>query len=83
MDQAGWHVSKSLAVPDSITILLLPPYSPELNPIEGPWGCLKRSALNNHYFGGIESSTRAIHDDFAELQQQHPEAPLAGLRRGS
>jgi hypothetical protein len=32
MDQAGWHKSKRLKMPDNITALLLPPYSPELNP---------------------------------------------------
>jgi hypothetical protein len=29
MDQAGWHVSKKLVIPEDITILPLPPYSPE------------------------------------------------------
>jgi hypothetical protein len=33
LDQAGWHVSKKLAVPDSITLLPLPPNSPEFNPV--------------------------------------------------
>ena len=32
MDQAGWHMSNNLAVPENITILPLPPKSPELNP---------------------------------------------------
>ncbi len=41
MGQAGWHVSKALKVPACITILLLPPYSPELNPIERLFGYLR------------------------------------------
>jgi transposase len=32
--RAGWHKSNALMLPDNITILLLPSYSPELNPIE-------------------------------------------------
>jgi len=32
LDQAGWHMSAKLAVPDNITLLPLPPRSPELNP---------------------------------------------------
>ena len=28
----GWHKSKSLNLPNGITVLLVPPYSPELNP---------------------------------------------------
>jgi transposase len=34
MDQAGWHKSQRLQVPDNIQIKFLPPYSPELNPVE-------------------------------------------------
>ena len=41
MDRAGWHVSKRLVVPENITILHLPPYSPDLNPIEQVFSKLK------------------------------------------
>ena len=41
MDQAGWHKVRKLAVPANITILYLPPYSPELNPVENLWGYLR------------------------------------------
>ena len=34
LDQAGWHGSRDLRVPDNITLLPLPPRSPELNPVE-------------------------------------------------
>jgi len=34
VDQAGWHLSAQLAVPDNITIVALPPKCPELNPQE-------------------------------------------------
>jgi transposase len=34
MDQAGWHTSDRLMVSTNITIVLLPPRSPELNPVE-------------------------------------------------
>ena len=40
-DGAGFHTSGSLAVPDKITLVRLPPYSPELNPIENLWHYLK------------------------------------------
>jgi putative transposase len=32
LDQAGWHGAKDLVIPDNITLLPLPPRSPELNP---------------------------------------------------
>lgn len=46
MDQAGWHAkSTKLIVPKNITIVNLPPYSPELNPIERLWKWLKEKFL--------------------------------------
>lgn len=47
MDQAGWHKAKKLVVPGNIAILFLPPYSPELNPIENLWHCLRSHFLGN------------------------------------
>ena len=37
LDQAGWHTSLDLEVPDNITLMPLPPRSPELNPVENVW----------------------------------------------
>jgi transposase len=37
VDQAGWHLSARLVVPANITILPMPPKSPELNPVENIW----------------------------------------------
>jgi hypothetical protein len=37
LDQAGWHVSTKLPIPDNITLLPLPPKSPELNRVENIW----------------------------------------------
>ena len=42
MDGAGWHKSKNLIVPENIEILHLPPYSPELNPVERLWQHIKK-----------------------------------------
>ena len=45
LDGAGWHGSKALEVPDTITLLPLPPYAPELNPIENVWAYLRANRL--------------------------------------
>jgi len=50
LDGAGWHVAKHLRVPDNITLLHLPPYSPELNPVERVWGYLRSHYLSNRVF---------------------------------
>lgn len=45
MDGAGWHGSAALRVPHNITILTLPPYAPELNPVENIWAYLRSNKL--------------------------------------
>jgi hypothetical protein len=46
LDGAGWHGSKALRVPSNITLVPLPPYSPELNPVERVWLYLKERFLS-------------------------------------
>jgi putative transposase len=53
LDGAGWHKSQGLAVPDNITLLTLPPYSPELNPVERIWHYLRSHWLANTVFAGV------------------------------
>jgi hypothetical protein len=45
LDGAGWHASKDLIVPDNVTLLILPPYAPELNPVENVWQYLRSNKL--------------------------------------
>ena len=47
LDQAGWHGSGALRVPSKITLVALPPYSPELNPVERVWLYLKERFLSH------------------------------------
>jgi hypothetical protein len=45
-DGAGWHqTGGALIVPDNIVLLHLPPYSPELNPMENVWDYLRQNKL--------------------------------------
>jgi DDE superfamily endonuclease len=37
LDGVGWHTSPKLRVPANIVLLPLPPYAPELNPVENVW----------------------------------------------
>lgn len=50
VDGAGWHVSKTLIVPENITLLPLPPYSPQLNCIERVWAYLRSHYLSNRVY---------------------------------
>jgi transposase len=55
MDRAGWHRSKSLRVPQNLTIMLLPPRSPELNPVEIIWHWLRSHCLSNRLYINYEA----------------------------
>ena len=45
LDGAGWHGAKALKVPENITLVPLPPYAPELNPMENVWQYLRANKL--------------------------------------
>ena len=53
LDRAGWHRSQGLVVPGNITLLELPPYSPELNPVERIWHYLRSHWLANSVFRSL------------------------------
>lgn len=50
LDQAGWHKARALKVPENISLLYLPSYSPELNAIERLWDYLKSHHLSNRAY---------------------------------
>ena len=54
LDGAGWHSANSLIIPKNITLMKLPPYSPELNPKENFWQSLKSIYLSNKVFASVD-----------------------------
>jgi len=50
MDQAGWHTTGALTLPKNLSLLFLPPKSPELNPVENIWQYLRQTWLANRDF---------------------------------
>jgi transposase len=54
MDRAGWHTLDTASEFDNITLIPLPPYSPELNPIEQVWNWLRQRCLSNRIFRDYE-----------------------------
>ena len=52
LDGAGWHVSEGLTVPANLTLVPLPPYSPELNPVERVWEYLRDRWLSHRVLAG-------------------------------
>lgn len=55
LDQAGWHLSGHVAVPDNLTLLPLPPKCPELNAMENVWQFMRDNWLSNRVFPSYEA----------------------------
>jgi hypothetical protein len=54
LDGAGWHRATALRVPQTIKLLPLPPYSPELNPVEHVWEWLRDNIFKNHVYDTLD-----------------------------
>ena len=50
LDQAGWHLSKRLKIPDNVTLVPLPAKAPELNPVENVWQFMRENWISNRVF---------------------------------
>lgn len=50
MDGAGGHKSNELKIPSNFQIIFLPPYSPELNPVERLWLHIKQNTIRNNIY---------------------------------
>jgi hypothetical protein len=47
LDGAGWHDQRSVTVPPNVTLVELPPYSPDLNLVERVWLYLSGNATSS------------------------------------
>lgn len=54
-DGAGYHTSKELKIPRNIRIVQLPPYSPELNPVERLWRYIRRNVCHNRLYESLDT----------------------------
>ena len=63
LDGAGWHqTGGQLRVPENITLPHLPPYAPELNPVENAWALLRANKLSNRVLDTYKSIVDACCD---------------------
>ena len=67
LDGAGWHVSRDLVVPPGITLVVLPPYSPELNPVERVWLYLRERFLSLRHLHSADAIIDACCDAWRRL----------------
>ena len=59
------HLAWRQAQHDSFQLLFLPPYSPDLNPVERVWKSTRRLCLHNRYFGTLEQVIATVEKQFA------------------
>ena len=69
LDGAGWHSSPRLNVPDNIVLLPLPPYAPELNPMENVWEYMRGNDLSHRVWDGYEAIITACCGGWNKLMQ--------------
>jgi transposase len=80
LDQAGWHTTKKLDLPDNITLVPLPPRSPELNPAENIWQYLRQRWLSNHIFNDYDAILDAVCDAWNRLIDEPERIKSIGSR---
>lgn len=69
MDGASWHRSDELKIPANIEVIYLPPYSPELNPVERLWNYVKSHTIKNKFYTTLSKLENVVCDFLVNLTQ--------------
>ncbi len=80
LDQAGWHTTGKLKLPKNITLMALPPKSPELNPQENVWQFMRQNWLSNRVFKNYEDIVAPCSQAWNRLTDQPWTIMSLGLR---
>ena len=71
LDGAGWHrTGGDLAVPKNIQLLPLPPYSPDMNPVENIWEELREKNFDNKVFASLDDLEQQLIHSLKLLEDQ-------------
>ena len=81
MDQAGWHMTAALVIPDNISIIPLPAKCPELNPVENIWQFMRENWLYNRIFHSYEEIVDHCCDAWNKLIGQPERIMSIGCRQ--
>lgn len=71
MDQAGWHRSGKLVIPERMRLSWLPPYSPECNPTEHIWEEIREKWFGNSVFASLEAVEDMLEYALHSLESDH------------
>ena len=69
-DGAAWHKAKRLEIPTNIRLLFIPPYTPEMNPIEQIWKEIRKLGFKNEIFASLEKVVDRLCETISNLPKQ-------------
>ena len=69
VDGAGWHKSNDLVVPKNMRLLPIPPYSPQLNPVEHIWDEIREKGFANRVFDSLDSVEDQLVEELSKLEK--------------
>lgn len=72
LDGAGWHQSQALTLANNLRWLKLPPYSPELNPVEHLWDDRREKSFHNRIFDRIDALEIHLESSLRAMELDHP-----------
>ena len=74
LDNGRFHHAKSLVTPDNVVLIFLPPYSPELNPIERLWQDIKQKLFTQTY-----QTLAQMQQQLSEILGKYPKSAIAKI----
>jgi len=69
-DGASWHRAKTLEIPENIYLFILPPATPEMNPIEQIWKELRKVGFRNEIFKSLEKVIDRLCETICDLSKE-------------
>jgi len=73
LDGAGWHASAELRPPENMKLLSLPPYAPDLNPVEHLWDELREKHFHNKAFDSMDALEDQLQTGLLALENDMPQ----------
>jgi putative transposase len=67
VDQASWHTTQQLSIPDNIQLYFLLPCTPEMNPIEQIWKEIRKRGFHNELFQSLNKVIDRLCDTIVSL----------------
>ena len=71
MDKASWHTTGKLSLPENISLCFLPPYSPQLNPVEHQWKGIRQNYFANRVFRDMNAVEEQLFEALSYMNEHH------------